>query len=46
MQYRERLANSRVRFQEGVGERWVTMTLNVVLPGNYLGAVLERCDRA
>jgi dTDP-4-amino-4,6-dideoxygalactose transaminase len=45
MEYRERLANSPVQLQDGVGERWVTMTLNVVVPGRRLAGTLECFDQ-
>jgi dTDP-4-amino-4,6-dideoxygalactose transaminase len=44
-QYRDLLANSPVRLQDGVGERWVTMTLNVLVPHDRLTGALERLDR-
>src|SRR5262249_50099682 len=46
MEYRERLANSPVRLQDGVGERWVTMTLNVLVPGRRLAGTLACFDGA
>jgi dTDP-4-amino-4,6-dideoxygalactose transaminase len=45
-QYRQRLANSPVRLQNGVGEQWVTMTLNVLTLGNRLEDTLISFDRA
>ena len=45
-EYRERLANSPVRLQDGAGERWATMTLNVLMPGHRLEDTLARFDRA
>jgi dTDP-4-amino-4,6-dideoxygalactose transaminase len=44
MQYRERLANSPVRLQDGVGEQWVTMTLNVLVPSRRLEDTLVSFD--
>jgi dTDP-4-amino-4,6-dideoxygalactose transaminase len=46
MQYRDRLVNSPVRLQNGVGEHWVTMTLNVLAPGSGLEEMLMSFDRA
>src|SRR5215471_5514329 len=46
MQYRKGLENSPARLQDGVGESWVTMTLNVVVPGRCLSDTLWRFDRA
>jgi dTDP-4-amino-4,6-dideoxygalactose transaminase len=45
-EYREGLANSPVRLQEGVGDRWVTMTLNALVPENRLEDALARFDCA
>ena len=45
MQYRERLENSPMRLQNGAGEHWVTMTLNVIVPGQRVPAALARFDR-
>jgi len=42
--YRERLADSPFRLQAGAGDRWVTMTLNVIVPANELGDVLDRFE--
>jgi len=40
------LRNSRIRLQDGVGEQWVTMTLNVLLPPGSGDDTLVRLDRA
>jgi dTDP-4-amino-4,6-dideoxygalactose transaminase len=45
-EYREGLANSPVRLQEGVGDRWVTMTLNALVPENRVEDALARFDCA
>ena len=45
-EYRERLANSPVRLQEGVGDQWVTMTLNALVPENRVEDTLARFDCA
>jgi dTDP-4-amino-4,6-dideoxygalactose transaminase len=44
--YARGLRNSRIRLQDGVGERWVTMTLNVLLPPGSVDDILGRLDRA
>jgi dTDP-4-amino-4,6-dideoxygalactose transaminase len=44
--YRARLQGKAVRLQSGVGEEWVTMTLNVVVPADALQATIERLDAA
>ena len=44
VQYRENLANSRLRLQDGAGESWVTMTLNVRVPDDMLADALARMD--
>jgi dTDP-4-amino-4,6-dideoxygalactose transaminase len=46
MQYRKQLATSSVRLQDGVGERWVTMTLNVLVPGARLEDALASFERS
>jgi dTDP-4-amino-4,6-dideoxygalactose transaminase len=43
-QYRDRLANSPVQLQDGVGEQWVTMTLNAVVPRSRLEDTLVSFD--
>jgi dTDP-4-amino-4,6-dideoxygalactose transaminase len=43
-QYRERLADSPVRLQDGVGEQWVTMTLNILAPASRLEDTLNKFD--
>ena len=45
-QYRERLANSPVRLQNGVGEQWITTTLNVLPPADRVEDMLINLDRA
>ncbi|MFL9907892.1 DegT/DnrJ/EryC1/StrS family aminotransferase [Paraburkholderia sp. RL17-337-BIB-A] len=43
--YRKRIGADRLsRFQEGVGERWLTMTLNVIVPPNKVAATLAHLD--
>jgi dTDP-4-amino-4,6-dideoxygalactose transaminase len=44
--YRNSLHNSPVRLQEGVGERWVTMTLNVTIPRAQLDDALAQFEHA
>lgn len=46
MQYREGLANSPVRLQNGVGEQWVTTTLNLLPPADRLEDMLSNFDQA
>jgi dTDP-4-amino-4,6-dideoxygalactose transaminase len=46
MQYRERLANSSLELQDGIGERWVSGTLNVLMPEDRLAGALGRFDSA
>ena len=43
--YQGRLADAALRFQDGVGSRWVTMTLNVVLPRSRVEEVVHGFDR-
>ena len=43
--YRKVLHGKPARMQDGVGERWVTMTLNVVLDHTALTATLDNFDR-
>lgn len=45
-EYRGWLAKSPVRLQEGVGDRWVTMTLNALVAQNRLEDALARFDWA
>jgi dTDP-4-amino-4,6-dideoxygalactose transaminase len=40
--YRRRLAGKAARLQQGAGEAWVTMTLNVILPPEMVDATLAR----
>ncbi|MBP0593887.1 DegT/DnrJ/EryC1/StrS family aminotransferase [Paraburkholderia sp. LEh10] len=42
--YLERLKTKNVRVQRGVGDEWVTMTFNVVVPPEALQATLDRLD--
>jgi dTDP-4-amino-4,6-dideoxygalactose transaminase len=44
--YASGLRNSRVRLQDGVGEQWATMTLNVLLPPESVKDTLGVLDRA
>ena len=44
--YRKNLANSPIRLQDGVGECWNTMTLNVTIPRDTLEETLRRLDYA
>lgn len=44
-QYREGLKNSPIRLQDGAGEKFVTMTLNVVVPADALANVLGQLNR-
>jgi dTDP-4-amino-4,6-dideoxygalactose transaminase len=44
--YAGALRNSRIRLQDGVGERWATMTLNVLLPPECVEDTLDTLDRA
>jgi dTDP-4-amino-4,6-dideoxygalactose transaminase len=44
--YAESLRNSCIRLQDGIGERWVTMTLNVLLPPESVEDTLGNLDRA
>jgi len=44
--YAEELRNSHIRLQEGVGERWATTTLNVLLPPGSVEDTLSNLDRA
>jgi dTDP-4-amino-4,6-dideoxygalactose transaminase len=45
-EYRRWLGNSPVRLQEGVGDRWVTMTLNALVPENRVEDTLARFNCA
>jgi len=42
--YASGLRNGPVRLQEGAGEQWVTMTLNVILPPDQVEETLARLD--
>ncbi len=44
--YADELRNSRIRLQEGAGQDWVTMTLNVLLPPGSVEDTLGNLDRA
>lgn len=44
--YRARMANKAAMLQPGVGDSWVTMTLNVVLPAGEVDATLDRLTAA
>lgn len=44
--YRTRLAGKAVRFQSGVGDQWVTMTLNVIVPEHGEQETIERLNAA
>lgn len=44
--YRALLAGKASRLQEGAGERWATMTLNVILPAGEEAATTARLDAA
>jgi dTDP-4-amino-4,6-dideoxygalactose transaminase len=43
--YAEELRNSPIRLQPGVGESWVTMTLNVLVPAECVDSVIANLDR-
>ena len=44
--YRARMANKAAMLQPGVGDGWVTMTLNVVLPAEEVVATVDRLTSA
>ncbi|MPW20597.1 degt/dnrj/eryc1/strs aminotransferase [Paraburkholderia sp. CNPSo 3157] len=44
--YRKRLDGKAVRFQNGVGDQWVTMTLNVIVPENTEQDTIDRLNAA
>ncbi|SAK44063.1 transferase [Caballeronia catudaia] len=45
--YRARIGSDKQsRFQEGVGESWLTMTLNVIVPPDAVAATAKRLDEA
>jgi dTDP-4-amino-4,6-dideoxygalactose transaminase len=44
--YADELRNSQIRLQDGVGENWVTMTLNVRLPADSVTDTLQRLDES
>lgn len=44
--YSQRLEGKAVRLQRGVGDKWVTMTLNVFVPEADVTGTLERLDAA
>lgn len=44
--YRDRLEGKSARLQPGVGEEWVTMTLNVTVPPEHVSETIARLDAA
>ncbi|MFM0597984.1 DegT/DnrJ/EryC1/StrS family aminotransferase [Paraburkholderia dilworthii] len=44
--YQARLQGKAVRLQSGVGDEWVTMTLNVIVPAEALQVTIEKLDAA
>lgn len=44
-EFRDRLAGSRIQFQEGFGSEWITATMNLILPDEAVEPVLARFSR-